>query len=100
MKRKFNFGLLAFVLGLGLVVSQSAFTPSKATVTHGVLDEDSMRYEITAGLSNPSNSCGVQSIPCRVTFDNASDVPYQEGGRWYVDKSEDLTTAGSGGYIQ
>lgn len=31
MKRKFNVGLLAFVLGLGLVISQSAFKSASAT---------------------------------------------------------------------
>lgn len=94
------FGLTAVGFALGF----SAFTNAQkplTTVVHGVLDEDGTRYEITAAEAAPGHGCGVLSLPCTVSFNDAINTPYEESGSWYVDKDETpahFTEEGSGGY--
>ena len=103
--QKIKLGLVALVLGFGLVATQSAFKPvesGKFLVEYGVLDEQPTRYRITPNAVNPVHDCGNLSIPCSVTFDETSQTPYQDtpGGNWFLDKDPSITEKDMGGYVQ
>ncbi|SEM04940.1 hypothetical protein SAMN05216436_101261 [bacterium A37T11] len=70
------------------------------TVNRGVLADEGSRYRITAGEPATGHECGEEeTLPCTITFDNTVNVPYLDGGNWYVNKGAGITTVGNGPYI-
>lgn len=91
-----------WVKGLPVVRVKKKVRKLMTSTTRGVLDDEGTRYRITEEEANPLNPCGTSlTIPCRVTFNTAINVPYEENGQLYVDKGEEgdgMSTAGNGPY--
>ncbi|RZM21180.1 MAG: hypothetical protein EOO88_34055 [Pedobacter sp.] len=76
--RKLNVGLVALVLGFGLVVTQSAFTPAKSNAT--------LYGKVLVTPSNPSGWVDLTGM----TEDNSS--PYQDNS-YRCEQSEEVCKA-------
>ena len=75
--KKINVGLLAIVLGLGLVFTQSAFKSTRLvqtwvfTQTNSTNIHDAQNYELNA----PQDECdALSSYPCKLEVDNSIDT--------------------------
>ena len=91
--------VLAGLLGLGLVFTQSAFKATNEEVKFGVFDYNSAtdRFQVT---NQPVNDlhCGTNMLlPCKISVP-VSTVPYEESGVWYIDNDDSVTEVGQGGY--
>ncbi|CAH0280417.1 hypothetical protein SRABI27_03758 [Pedobacter sp. Bi27] len=98
MLKKFNLGLVALLLGFGLVFTQSAFTTRFSTfwAYQPDGDNDPTDYQKYEHTSTPSELCAPGDYPCVIEVPNGVNTP--EALETFLDgkDTEDILALSSG----